>query len=287
MNFFLKRYAESGHNINPEKISLRAAIRINTIKLPEQVIVERLKNNDVRLEKIPFLKQGYWADADFSLSSTQEYLQGHYYIQESASQIPVEVLNPKPGELVLDTCAAPGSKTTQLAQWMENKGMLVALDSNSNRIVALKNNIERCGVSNCVVYQKDAAHADDLNIKFDKILIDAPCSGNLATDKEWLNKRTPDGVKSMSGVQQEILFSATLLLKPGGTVLYSTCSLEPEEDEEIIEWALDNLPLKLEDSGLDVGSPGSTERTNLCRKLWPDKDGTQGFFVAKLIKKNN
>jgi NOL1/NOP2/sun family putative RNA methylase len=285
MSFFLKRYHELGHDIEPENIKIKPAIRVNTLKIADSRISPVVRFKKLNLSKIPFLDFGYFADADFALSSAPGYLLGEYYIQEAASQLPVQVLDPKPDEIVLDMCAAPGSKTTQIAQYMRNKGQIIALDNSSSRIGALKNNLERCGVSNCVVYHKDAAHAEDLGIMFDKVLLDAPCSGNFATDTSWFSKRSLEGIKSIAKDQRYLLASAINVLKPSGTLVYSTCSLEPEEDEEVIEWALNNHDIKLESTGLDVGEPGLTEKTKLCRRLWPEKTGTQGFFIAKIKKK--
>ncbi|MBW2967470.1 RsmB/NOP family class I SAM-dependent RNA methyltransferase [Candidatus Woesearchaeota archaeon] len=285
MNPFLKRYKDLGHTLDTEKTVLKQAIRINTLKAPEDYVIAQLKKRGVRLRKISFTDHGYWADADFSLSSTPQYLQGFFYIQETASQLPVKVLDPNKGDVVLDMCAAPGSKTTQLAQNMNNQGSIVALDRNPARLAALKNNLERCGVKDVVVYQKDAVHADDLKMKFDRILLDAPCSGNFTTDPGWFEKRTIEGIRAMAKTQKALLRTAVNLLKPGAILVYSTCSLEPEEDEQVIEWALDNLPLKLQDTGLNIGDSGITGKTGLCRRFWPDKTGTQGFFIAKLALK--
>jgi NOL1/NOP2/sun family putative RNA methylase len=284
MNFFISRYRELGHAIEPEGIRLRPAIRVNTLKISEDALVKRLSKK-VKLAKIPFADSGYWVESDFALSSTPEYLHGYYYIQEAASQLPVKALAPEEGELVLDMCAAPGSKTTQLAQVMRDRGRIVALESNSSRLPALKNNLERCGVKSCIVCQKDASHSEDLGIVFDKVLLDAPCSGNFVADPGWFEKRSIEGVKIMAKTQRALLRSAVQVAKPVGTIVYSTCSLEPEEDEDVIEWALDNLPVKLVDSGIDVGEPGLTSKTRLCRRLWPENTGTQGFFMAKLCKR--
>ncbi|MFC1741054.1 RsmB/NOP family class I SAM-dependent RNA methyltransferase [Nanoarchaeota archaeon] len=282
MNPFLKRYAEWGHDIDPEKISLKQSIRVNTLKISEETLVVLLKKKKVGMKKIPFTNQGYWVNAEFALSSTAEYLHGYFYIQEAASQIPAQVLSPEKGESVLDMCAAPGSKTTQLAQLMKNQGTLIALDSNTSRISALKNNLERCGVKNCIVYHKDSAHAQDLGMKFDKILLDAPCAGNFVTDPDWFEKRSLEGVKELARTQRSLLRAAIQVLKPKGTIVYSTCSLEPEGNEEVIEWALENLPIKLASTGLEVGEPGMSSKTKLCRRLWPEQTGTQGFFLARI-----
>jgi NOL1/NOP2/sun family putative RNA methylase len=281
MNFFLSRYKKLGHDIDPEKIKLVPSIRVNTLKISEEELVKRLGTKQ-KLTKIPFTDFGYSVESDFALSSTPEYLHGYYYIQEAASQLPVQVLSPSQDDLVLDMCAAPGSKTTQLAQHMKNKGRIVAIDSNALRINALKNNLERCGVKNCVVYQKDAAHVDDLDVKFDKILLDAPCSGNFVADHGWFDKRSLEDIKRMAKGQKALLRAAVNVLKPSGTLVYSTCSLEPEEDEDVVGWALENLPIKLLPTDLDVGDSGITAKTKLCKRLWPEKTSTQGFFIAKL-----
>ena len=282
MNFFLKRYKELGHDIDPAKIELKQSIRVNTLKISEQEVITRLKKKKIRLNKIPFTDQGYWAEADFSLSSTPEYLQGYFYIQEAASQLPVQALDPEKDDIVLDMCAAPGSKTTHLAQHMGNRGIIIALDSNTSRLKALKNNLERCGVKNCLVYQKDAKHAADMGLKFDKVLLDAPCSGNFATDPGWFDKRNIEDIKSLAKTQKSLLRAAIQVLKPSGTLVYSTCSLEPEEDEEVIEWVLDNLSVKLAPTGLRIGEKGITEKTSLCTRFWPEKTHTQGFFIANM-----
>ncbi|MFH1668526.1 MAG: RsmB/NOP family class I SAM-dependent RNA methyltransferase [Candidatus Woesearchaeota archaeon] len=284
MNVFLKRYKDMGHDIDPEKITLRYVIRVNTLKISEDDLIARLKKKKVRLEKIPFTDSGYWADSEFSLSSTAEYLHGYFYSQEAASQMPAIALSPKKGESVLDMCAAPGSKTTQLAAMMQNHGTLIALDSNMSRISALRNNLERCGVRDCLVYHKDAIHVADLGMEFDKILLDAPCSGNFVTDPGWFDKRSLEGVQSMVKTQKALLKAAVNILKPGGALVYSTCSMEPEEDEEVIEWALENLPVKLIETGLKAGKPGTTPATALCKRFWPDTEKTQGFFIAKMIR---
>jgi len=283
MNFFLSRYKELGHDIDPSTINLRKSIRVNTLKISEGELLKHFKNKGLSFEKIPFTDFGYWLDSDFALSSTPEYLQGYYYIQEAASQLPVQVLSPNEKDVVLDMCSAPGSKTTQLGQVLNNQGRIVALEINNGRIIGLRNNLERCGVKNVVVYQKDASHASDIGIKFDKVLLDAPCSGNFVTDSGWFERRSISDIKDVTKVQKSLLRSAVEVLKPDGVIVYSTCSLEPEEDEEIIEWALDNLPVRLLETGIKAGEPGLTPKTKLCRRFWPEKEPTQGFFIAKLM----
>ena len=125
---------------------------------------------------------------------------------------------------------------------MENKGIIIALDINNLRLLSLRNNLERMGVKNTIIYQKDARFVSDLGIKFDKILLDAPCSGNFAADGKWLEKRTLEDIKNISKVQKQLIAAAVEVLKENGELVYSTCSLEPEEDEFIVDWALNEFP---------------------------------------------
>ncbi len=291
-NYFLERYRRFGQDIDPKKIKLDSSIRINTLKIDEKKMISQLKSK-VNIEKVPEIKNCYRIKKqNFSLASTQEYLHGYMYIQEVASQVSALALDPKPGDLVLDMCAAPGSKTTQLAQLMKNQGEIIALDIRTERLKALRNNLERCGVKNTITYNKDARYASDLNLQFDKILLDAPCSGNFATDPDWLEKRDPNDVTENTDIQKSLLKSAVNCLKPKGTLVYSTCSLEPEEDEFMIEWAIQNLKLKLEKIDIKLGSEGLTtiEKKQLSkeiaktRRFWPNLTKTQGFYIAKLTK---
>ena len=285
MNFFIHRYKKMGQEINPDEIKLKESIRINTLKIDQNTLVKRLKNKEITINKISFLNNGFYTDADFSLSSTEEYLLGYYYIQEAASQIVSEILNPKENELVLDMCSAPGSKTTHLSQLMNNKGTIIALDNHQKRIEALKNNIERLGCENIIVYRKDAKYADDLNLEFDKILLDAPCSGNFLIEKDWFEKRNIEGIEKNAYEQKKLIAKAIKILKNNGTLIYSTCSLEPEENENVIEYALNNFNIQLEKIDINIGDPGITEKTKLCKRFWPNKTNTQGFFIAKIKKK--
>ncbi len=291
--FFIKRYKQLFNDFEDKDWSLRRALRVNTLKISENELIKRLKAENIKLEKIPFLKNGYYYEAKFSLGSTPEYLQGYYYLQETSSQIPPEVLDPKENELVIDMCAAPGSKTTQLAQLMNNKGTIVALDNVKWRLTALRNNIERLSISNILIYNKDARYATDFKQKFDKILLDAPCAGNYVTDRSWFDKRNLIDIKERAKTQKEMLKTASKILADNGTLLYSTCSLEPEENELVVNWALENLKLELEEIKLDFGRKGLTkvfdeelnpeiEKTFRCLP----QDGLEPFYIAKFKKKS-
>jgi NOL1/NOP2/sun family putative RNA methylase len=292
-NTLVKRYQALGYTC--KLIDLQQSLRVNTLKTTEKEIISRLKSIGVNLTKIDYTDFGYYYKATFSLGATSEYLQGYYYLQEAASQLPPQVLEPKPDEVILDMCAAPGSKTTEIAQYMKNTGTLVALDADPRRLFALRNNLERCGVNNTLLYRKDARFVFDLGLQFDKVLLDAPCSGNYTIEEDFFIKKSVDGIRERSRLQKELLKAAVKVLKKNGILVYSTCSLEPEENEMNIDWVLSKYPeMKLEQVNLDIGDDGLVEvfgkklnpEIKKCKRFWPTKTNTEGFFIAKLVKKN-
>jgi len=287
--FFLGRYAELGCSLTGEETTPQA-IRVNPLRADDGEVVETLEGEGVRLRKVPYLDHGYEViQSGFSLGASLEYLLGLYSIQEAASQLPVQVLRPGPGDVALDMCSAPGGKTTQMAAYMRDRSVLYAVDSSRDRLYAVENSLERCGVTNCLVYHGDAA-AIDLGVRFTKVLLDAPCSGNYAADPRWFSRRTLRDVDENAARQRLLLGRAVELLEPGGRLLYSTCSLEPEEDELNVQWLLENHGVDLEPVG-GPGVPGLASvfgveldpRVSRCRRLWPG-EGTQGFFMAEAVK---
>ena len=291
-NILVKRYEQLlGEQFTvPKK---RDCLRINTLKAPAD-IVERLEKQGAKLTRVPFLPDAYWYESKHSLGATTEYLLGYYYLQEAAGQLPALVLDPPKGAIVLDMAASPGSKTTQLAALVSNTGVIVATELKSNRMDALAENLERCGVTNAILYRKDARFVTDLHKQFTHILLDAPCSGNPVIESEYFERKTLATIKDMQGIQRELLKAAVAVLAPGGTLVYSTCSLEPEENELQVAWTLKQFPdLTLEPILLEVGQPGYTtvfgetlpETIRKTVRLWPQNTGTQAFFVAKFRKK--
>jgi NOL1/NOP2/sun family putative RNA methylase len=288
--FFLNRYEQLGWKYKPVK--LRQAIRFNHFNIKGQNLVERLSGLGVNLEKIDFLPQGYWVcDSNVSVGATAEYLLGLYSVQEAAAQIPATLFTNLKDKKVLDASAAPGGKTVQLADNMENTGSIVAIDINKRRLTALSNHLERCHIKNTVVFQLDARNAPKMGLKFNRILVDAPCSGNFAGDPDWFQNRTFQDVERNARLQREILMKASECLTGDGEIVYSTCSLEPEEDELNMDWAINRLNLQI----AEINCPGTPGLTSVfgkqldpsiarCRRFWPDQ--TQGFFVCKLVRRN-
>lgn len=281
MNMFDKRYEEIGGKL--KQVNLKRCIRTNTKKISSVELIERLNKRKATLEKIPFLKDGFYVkNSKFNLVSSPEYLLGLFYIQDAASQIPAGILSPK--GLVLDGFAAPGGKTTQLSNYCD----VIAIEKRSDRFKKLEYNLERLGVDNCISYNMDFF---DVNKNFDYILIDAPCSGNYMLENNWLLKNNLKRIDERAKLQKKIISHAISLLNKGGNLVYSTCSLEPEEDEMVIQHALDNHNIKLQpvetigDNGLLEAFGNSFDSDmKYCKRFWPYKTNTIGFFVGRLKK---
>lgn len=269
----------------------RPCIRVNTLRITREKLRERLEKKGFSLEKIRWNPHGLRVlEAPISIGATLEYLLGFYFVQEEASMLPPLALDPKPGEIVCDMCAAPGGKTTYLAMLMENRGAIVAIDINREKTRALRSHLNRCGVENTIIYRMDARRVGELGIEFDKILLDAPCTG---TGVAWKDPsallQSRDRVERARRLQLELLEAAISVLRDGGVLVYSTCSLLPEENELVVERALE-LGGRLEEIPVDFGSPaldriGDRELPQdlrKCLRLFPDRHGTSGFFVARI-----
>lgn len=228
------------------------------------------------------------------------YVHGWIYGQEEVSALPALVLDPQPGERVLDACAAPGSKTTQLAALMDDTGTLVANDVNLGRLSALRSNAERCGVTNCIVTSKDArtfSLAPFDGAQFDRTLVDVPCSceGTVRKNPTALDEWSLDRVKGTAGVQRGILQRAVQATRPGGTVVYSTCTFAPEENEAVLDHVLGTEECRLLEFDAPLETrPGVTEwndeqfdpSVERAKRIYPHMNDTGGFFCAKLEVKS-
>jgi len=271
-------------------IGPRQCIRANTLKVDAQELRERLEGKGWELEEVPWYKNAFFVETEEKISKSLEYFLGYYFIQDASSLIPPLVLNPSPADTVLDLCAAPGSKTTFMAELMQNRGFIVAVDIEVKRLKALASNLQKMCVTNTIVFRHDGRRSLD-GMKFDKILVDAPCTGSGTTNLLfWSNK----AVKRLSNLQKELIESACKMLREGGCIVYSTCSIDPEENEAVVDFAITELGLKVEKvhvKGLKYREGISeyrgikfSEKVKECIRFYPFDNQTEGFFVCKLKK---
>ncbi len=275
---------------------LRRSIRVNTIKASVGEVVESL-GRGWHLTQIPWCREGFWVESERrDIGNTAEHVLGKIYVQEAASMIPAIALSPKPADIVLDMCAAPGSKTTHIAAIMKNKGCLVANDAQGIRLRPLGINLQRCGVSNAVITLMQGHQFERAGLEFDRVLVDAPCSGTgtIRTSIKTIFMWNPLMVRRLSGTQKRLLETGFSIVKPGGTLVYSTCSVEPEEDEGVVDFLVSKYEnAKVEKIDLDIKSSPAVEEfeksrysseVKKCLRIWPQDNDTEGFFVAKIKK---
>ncbi len=272
---------------------LRQSIRINTLKADPEEVLERLGER-FSLTPVPWCREGFWV-AGGRVSTTMEHALGLIFVQEAASMIPPVVLEPEPGMLVLDMAASPGAKSTQIAQYMHNLGCLIANDVRIERARILASNLQRCGVLIARVTLRDGRSFSKFAETFDRVLLDAPCSNagmvrkNYKYLKIWGRRRA----KKYSKLQKELILAGYRALKPGGVLVYSTCTLDPLENEEVVDCLLRNtdaeleevkLPLKRHPAFLEFEGRSYTSEVHRCLRLHPQDNDTEGFFVAKVVK---
>jgi NOL1/NOP2/sun family putative RNA methylase len=274
---------------------LPSAIRVNTIKATVERVRTALDEAGIGAEPVE------WHDRLFvlpeqSAGANWPYFHGWIHGQEEVSAIPATVLDPQPGERVWDACAAPGSKTTQLAALMEDRGEVVATDNNLGRISALRTNTERLGATSVAVTHEDGRNHSLKPFDgagYDRALVDVPCSceGTIRKNPDALEDWSLSHVEGISGVQKGILTRAVQVTEPGGTVVYSTCTFAPEENEAVLDHVLDAEDCELVDYDLPLAHrPGVTEwdgtsfdpAVTRAKRIYPHHNDTGGFFCAKL-----
>ncbi len=286
-----------------EKEPVRS-IRCNTLKISPKDLLIRLKSKGWIVSQ-PFHENPEIMIIENDLQPGElgrsvEHLLGYYYAQEIASMLPSIALNPKPGETILDLCASPGSKTTQIASKMENKGTIIANEVSLGRVKILASNTERCGVSNTIITRKEGTELcnrlKNQGFEFDKILIDAPCSGEgtLRSTPKTAVMWNIHTVKKLSKIQKHLVEAAISLLKPEGEIVYSTCTHAPEENEGVVDFVLKNFSnIKIETIKLPITCRSGLTKWNdntydsevkkSCR-VYPQDNNTEGFFIAKFKK---
>jgi len=277
-------------------------IRVNTLKARRRDVAQALINRGVNLDPLAkWSKVGLRiVDSTVPIGATPEYLAGHYILQSASSFLPCISLAPQPGEKVLDMASAPGGKTTYLAALMKNAGNLFANDFKKDRVKGLVANIHRLGVRNTIVLNHDGRDFPKVMGGFDRILLDAPCSGTGVIAKDHGAKQKLESeIKKCSHLQRELLLAAVDSIDvnsaTGGYVVYSTCSMLVEENEAVLDYVLKNRCVKLVETGLEFGVKGRTKykdkrfhpSVELSRRFYPHVHNMDGFFVSKLKKYAN
>ena len=299
LNLFPPREAFAFFEANESPRPL--TIRTNTLRTHRRDLAQALINRGVTLEPV-----GKWSkvglqifESQVPLGATPEYLAGHYMLQAASSFLPVMALAPQPHERILDMAAAPGGKTTYIAALMKNTGCIFANDSNKSRAKALIGNIHRLGAKNTIVCNHDARDFPKVIGGFDRVLLDAPCSGTgvIAKDSSVKTNKTEKDFMLLPHLQKQILLAAIDSVdhasKTGGYIVYSTCSVTVEENEQVVQYALKKRPnVRLVETGLVFGVEGFVNYMGktfhrdmkMTRRYYPHKYNVDGFFVSKLRK---
>ena len=298
-NTFVEKLYENYTPLTVDKIlagmsgERNTTLRVNNIKSDIQKVMNELKENGIKFDRVQWYKDALIIKnaKEKQIQDLEIYGNGEIYLQSLSSMIPPLVLNPKPYEKVLDLTAAPGSKTTQMAAMMEDKGHILANELDTLRCERLKYNVGKQGAS---IIEVNNGRGETIGKKyegyFDKVLLDAPCSGEgrfLANDAKTYRSWSERTVKELVKVQKKLLKSAFQALKLGGELVYSTCTLNRDENEEILEWAISELRgLKLESIDLKIKNSikgiSKNKEIEKAIKILPSKE-TEGFFVAKFV----
>ncbi|HLD42316.1 MAG TPA: RsmB/NOP family class I SAM-dependent RNA methyltransferase [archaeon] len=276
---------------------LPRAFRINTIKADKKQVLEKFGVYGIELKPVVWYPDAFVTN-DLRLGNTIEHFMGYIYIQELTSMLPAVVASKELSEksFVVDCCAAPGSKTTQAAGFMGNKGCIIANDINYMRIKALKFNLEKLGVLNTIVTNQDFRFFTSKE-KADTVLLDAPCTSEGTVRKDWnvLSHWSEAKIFGMSKLQKQLILRAFDLVKTGGQLIYSTCTFSPEENEEVVQYLLQNRQgveiekitlngFKLSSGIQEWGKQKFDPEIRKTCRIWPHHNDTDGFFIAKIRK---
>jgi len=264
-------------------------IRLNTLKAGETEIPRKLAEDKIKIEKVEQLRHTFkFVGARQPLTRTTSFKEGLFYIQDKASCFAAEAADPKPGTTLLDICAAPGSKTTYLAQLMQNRGTIYSIDYSKRRMKVWKKEITRMGVKIAVPIITDACNPLPSKTKADVVVLDPPCTSTGAFRKlpsaKW--RLTRRSVDKMAEIQWDMINNCAENVKLGGTLIYSTCSITVEENEMLVERFLKWHPeFLLAEMTPKIGLPGF-RGLEKCQRLYPHIHQCNGFFIAKLVRES-
>lgn len=295
---FKERYCpivdDPGMFLSSLSSQLPRSFRINTLKSSAGEVKERFTDYGIAIRQMPWYADAFVSEEP-DIGATLEHFTGAIYMQELASMLPPLLVREELREarLVLDGCAAPGSKTTQLSALMENKRTIIANDIDYQRIKALKFNLEKTGALNVIITNQDLRMYPQM--QFDLIILDVPCSAEGTMRKSgFLSDWSEKTIKGSSTIQKKLILKGFDLLCPGGTMVYSTCTFAPEENEAVLDHLLKNRPAQLEPISIDgfkLSKPleewmGETFHPEVQKtaRVWPHHNDTGGFYLAKVKK---
>ncbi|MBD2138696.1 16S rRNA (cytosine(967)-C(5))-methyltransferase [Anabaena sp. FACHB-1237] len=260
-------------------------LRVNILKSSLEEVESALNSANILVRRINHLPQGLrLISSAGQIQNLPGFHQGWWTVQDSSAQLVAHLLNPLSGSVVIDTCAAPGGKTTHIAELMGDQGTILALDKTASRLRRLQENAQRLHLHSIKIYTGDSREFPQFHHRGDYVLLDAPCSGlgtmHRHADARW--RQTPASVQELAKLQQELLVNTAKFVKPGGVLVYATCTLHPAENEEVItQFLAENRQWRVEKPSsdifqvLDVNSKG-------WLKVWPHSQDMDGFFMVRL-----
>lgn len=260
-------------------------LRINPLLTTIDQVENALKSQNISVNRIPHLPQALRLNGSIgNIQKLPGYNQGWWTIQDSSAQLTTHILDPQPGETIIDTCAAPGGKTTHIAELMQDRGTIIALDKTASRLKKLRENAQRLQLQSIQIHTGDSRSFHQFVNTADRLLLDAPCSGlgtlHRRADARW--RHTPENLQELSTLQSELLANVATFVKPGGTLVYATCTIHPLENETIIQSFLaNNSQWKIEPITQDLPVAPTPEG---WLKIWPHRAQMDGFFMVKLTK---
>ncbi|AOY77369.1 16S rRNA (cytosine(967)-C(5))-methyltransferase RsmB [Clostridium formicaceticum] len=288
LKYFSEDFTEGLLKSNNETPKL--CIRVNILKTNVEEVVQLLLENEIKVEKSPFISEALMVEGGFSeLEVLDIYKKGLIHIQDFSSMLAAKILDPKENQFVIDVCSAPGGKTTHIAQLMKNKGRVLARDIHSHKLNLIEKNAKRLNID---IIEVEKFNGKDLDHQLlnaaDKVLVDAPCSGLgiIRRKPEIKYRKEADDIRVITEMQLKILINASKYVKTGGELLYSTCTIDPNENDKVIEKFL-NLSSDYEVINISQQYgrmlPGNHKEKMI--QLYPNIHGTDGFFICKLRKK--
>ncbi|MGH1394073.1 MAG: 16S rRNA (cytosine(967)-C(5))-methyltransferase [Trichormus sp.] len=265
-------------------------LRINPLRTSIEEVETALISAGILVRRIAHLPQALRLISNSGgIQNLPGFSQGWWVVQDASAQLVSHILDPQPGEVIIDACAAPGGKTTHIAELMQDQGKILACDRTASRLRKLKENAQRLGLHSIEIYTGDSRNLPQFEHTADRVLLDAPCSGlgtlHRHADARW--RQTPTSVGELSTLQKELVAETSKFVKPGGVLVYATCTLHPSENEAVIteflathpNWQIENLRVNLPDL-TDITSPG-------WLKVWPHHQDMDGFFMVRLRKTND